>query len=171
MFDNTPKLKFKGFEFGKNDVTYLNHIRNLNNLENRCSHYPTYKILFKSEQKPNKIDLIKNEIKFNRNLLNRNLKNYNNFNMSQDFINSYREIKQIELKRLKNKNKELKKLMYDMKHSKSCVDINKKQNNKLNIFLKNNYYKFIDNKIKKSPQNSTKKLHKLPYIRLANNFP
>ena len=90
--------------------------------------------------------------------------------MSEDFFNTYKQIKDMELKRLKIKNIQLKKLMNEMKHSKSCVDVNIKQNSKVNNFLVNNYYKYIDNKIKKIPKNPIKKLHKLPYMRLANKF-
>ena len=170
MFIDSSNLKFKNSEHRIEDIKYLMHLKNLNYLEHRNSLYPTYKINFKSQQKPSKMDLIRNEIKMNRNLLNKNLKNYENFNMTEDFLNTYKQIKDLELKRLKNKNIQLKKLMNEMKHSKSCVDINIKQNKKVNHFLLNNYYKFIDNKIKKIPKNSDKKLHKLPYMRLANQF-
>ena len=171
MFCDSSNLKFKSSEHGIDDIKYLMHLRNLNYLEHRNTQYPTYKIHFKSQQKPNKIDLIKKEIKNNRNLLNKNFKNYENFNMSEDFLNTYKQIKDMELKRLKIKNIQLKKLMNEMKHSKSCVDVNIKQNSKVNNFLVNNYYKYIiDNKIKKIPKNPIKKLHKLPYMRLANNF-
>ena len=154
LYDNKEitnmNLKKINLNRGIGDISYIIHLRRLKLIENRDNSFKVFNN--KKINNPSKLKIIESEIKLNHSILEKKkLPIFNN--MSLDFISHFKELRKLEIERLKNTNKLLINILNKLKNPKL-----KSTNSQIMIY-------------KSSAKKLKKKTHSLSYMRFSNPFP